>query len=134
MRDYDGETITEMTEAQPRRPTVVKWHIAYCVFEVVLDLALAVGGVAVLFYYAPDVQNDEQQIIVYALGVGMIVGGLFGAMIYGFGALVPRRPWGWIVGLVLIIFGLTSCTVVICLPLLIYWFKPETKQWYRMKP
>ena len=43
----------------------------------------------------------------------------------------PRKSWTWIVGIILIAFGMTSaCCIPIYAPLLIYWVKPETKQYF----
>jgi len=51
----------------------------------------------------------------------------------GVGLLAPRRKWGWVYALVVICLGLTSCcTMPACIPLLIFWLKPETKAYYNM--
>jgi hypothetical protein len=54
---------------------------------------------------------------VLALGAGL---GLCAAM-------VPYKPWGWTVGLLVIGAGLASCMVLFAIPLLVFWLKPETK-------
>jgi hypothetical protein len=44
---------------------------------------------------------------------------------------MPRRPWAWIFGLVLICIGLTSlCCLPVAIPLLLSWLKPETKSYF----
>jgi hypothetical protein len=41
------------------------------------------------------------------------------------------RPWLWVYDLVVICIGFTSgCFWPICIPLLIFWIKPEVKQYF----
>jgi len=50
---------------------------------------------------------------------------------FGMGVLLPARPWAWTMGMVLICLGLTSvCTIPACIPLLIFWLRPETKAFF----
>ncbi len=44
--------------------------------------------------------------------------------------LVPR-PWLWVYNLVIICLGMTSaCYLLVCIPLLIFWLKPETQRYF----
>jgi uncharacterized membrane protein len=69
---------------------------------------------------------------------------LVGVLLFGIGAVlmtasllpffIKPKPWVWIYDLVLICFGLTSCCFwPICIPLLIFWLKPETKKYFDKK-
>jgi len=50
---------------------------------------------------------------------------------FGVGVFLPREPWAWIYGIVTIGIGMTSCaTLPFCIPLLIFWIKPETKAYF----
>lgn len=49
-------------------------------------------------------------------------------------ALVPLRPWGWVVGAVAIAIGLAGCTMVLSAPLLFHWMKPRTKAAFGRPP
>jgi hypothetical protein len=42
-----------------------------------------------------------------------------------------RKKWVWILHLVLIALGFTSCACwPFCIPLIFAWLKPEVKAWY----
>ena len=65
------------------------------------------------------------------LGVPTVLMGIGLAGVFFVALVLPRKPWAWIVHIVLICLGLTGCpTLFICIPLLIYWIKPETKAWF----
>ena len=75
----------------------------------------------------PDV--DEMELKIMGCVYGVVGLGL--AVLFLVGAFVPRRPWGWIYSVILIGLGLTSCCLLpATIPLLIYWIKPEVKQYY----
>ena len=46
---------------------------------------------------------------------------------------LPRKPWVWIYSLVIIGIGMTGCCLPVCIPLLIFWIKPEVKRYYGYK-
>jgi hypothetical protein len=49
--------------------------------------------------------------------------------------LLPPRPWTWIYHLVIICFGMTSaCCIPMCVPLVIFWLKPDTKAYFGRLP
>jgi hypothetical protein len=67
-----------------------------------------------------------------AQAIGLVVVGVPLALLFGIAPLLPKRPWSWVYGLVMIIIGLTSCcTWPLTIPLLIRWFRPEIKAYYR---
>ena len=47
---------------------------------------------------------------------------------------LPNKPWVWVYHLVMICVGMTGCTVVFSIPLLIFWLKPEVKAWFGKEP
>jgi len=60
---------------------------------------------------------------------------LGGALLVPFaaGPFLPRCRWAWVFGLILICSGMTSaCCLPAAIPLLIWWLKPETKEYYNM--
>jgi hypothetical protein len=62
----------------------------------------------------------------------VIVGGsALLAAAYAAAFFLPFKPWAWIYHIVLIGIGMTSvCCLPACIPLLIYWFSPETKRFF----
>ena len=50
-------------------------------------------------------------------------------------AYCPRAQWAWVWGIVAVIVSVFPLCVSLggAIPLLIYWLKPETKRYFRMK-
>ncbi|MEZ0276316.1 MAG: hypothetical protein ACAH88_15510 [Roseimicrobium sp.] len=110
------------------RPPVVVWFKVYGWFMVAYCLGIA--ALSLVFFLMSPQELEMQR------GEAIVVGSLCLAMGLFFAAagLPPLisgpRPWSWVYSLVLICFGLTSCTMVVCIPLLIFWLKPEVKAYY----
>jgi hypothetical protein len=114
------------TEA-PNQPDVIKWFKVYC-------------GVACFFYFwfipvswvffrAPPEQMSAAEANI--MGLTFLAIGFFSLALFVLPFCVEPRPWVWIYGLVLICFGMTSaCCLPACVPLLIFWIKPEVKRYY----
>lgn len=109
-------------------PPVYKWFIAYCVLMALLYLVTAAMGIMFMFIEPDrDMSAEEAKI----LGVVCLLMGLAFFVPYAAAPFLPRRNWVWILGLVLICIGLTSaCCLPVCVPLLIFWLKPEMKAFY----
>ena len=111
-----------------KTPSVYNWFVVYCIFMALLYLALAAMGVVFLVAEPdPEMSDVEAKI----MGSVFIVLGLVFFVPYAIAPLLPRQSWVWVFGLVLICIGLTSaCCLPACLPLLIFWLKPEMKHFY----
>jgi F0F1-type ATP synthase assembly protein I len=61
---------------------------------------------------------------------GWIILGLSSVLLVAaaFTFFLKPKPWVWTYDLVLICFGLSSYLLPVCVPLLIFWIKPETKK------
>ena len=108
------------------RPPVVTWFVVYCAVFVVLY-----WGFALLcpFLISLDEELTRRDT--------MILGGIMAGLCFAFGIpfaiapFLPRRSWVWIYDIVLICFGMTSiCSMPAAIPLLIFWFKPETQAYF----
>ncbi len=113
----------------PQKPAVWNWYIAYCVAMALIYLACAAMGITLL---AVDPQLLEMEPMEAKIqgAVLLAVGAVF-TVPFAIAPLMPRKPWSWIYGLVLICIGLTSCCCMIAsIPMLIYWLKPETKAFF----
>jgi hypothetical protein len=100
-----------------------------------LYAAVTVGGVAMIFFRGELVDEAtpvEEIVITGAILAAM--GALF-FVIFAFGTFIPSRPWAWIVGIVLIGVGMTSCCCLpASIPLLILWLKPEAQVYFGRRP
>lgn len=115
--------------SEPQKPPVWGWYVTYCIAMAVLYLVIVVAGFVTLLVGPTglDVDPVENKIISFIF-IGM---GLALLIPFAAGPLLPRRRWAWVVGLVLICIGMTStCCLPVSIPLLIWWIKPETKEYY----
>jgi hypothetical protein len=120
-----------MTQADPvlsyativARPGVVTWYKVYCIGMAVMYAVLAVVGAWML---ATDPFEGDDD----GLGVVLTVVSLPLAIVYAAGLAAPRSKGGWIFGIVLIAIGLSGCTMVASIPLLIFWINDRTKAWF----
>lgn len=116
-------------------PTVVTLFRVYA--GLVALLYLLVMGLGIFMVVAgtsvqglEELQGDQSPTLV---GVICAIMGLVVSVTFAVGVLLPRKPWGWIMGIVLIalgmvLFGLMSiCCLPATIPLLIFWLKPEAK-------
>lgn len=116
------------TVALPARPTVVIWFKVYGWFMVVYGLGIAALSLVFFLMSPQELEMPRGDAIV--VGSICLAMGLFFAAA-GLPPLISGpRPWSWVYSLVLICIGLTSCTLVVCIPLLIFWLKPEVKAYY----
>ena len=108
------------------------WYRVYCALMAALYLLVAVGG-AYLFadpHVIPDNKPEET----------MIAGAIYGIIsavfffIFAVALVLPRKSYNWIVGIIMMALGLTSCCLMpFLVPLLINWVKPETKAYFGRK-
>ena len=105
------------------------WYRVYCAVLVFLYLALTVLGVVLAIFQPPSREYDAQEMffvgIIYA-----IVGTVF-FLVFAVALFLPPKPYNWIVGIVMLAIGMTSCCFLpAVVPLFIYWMKPETKAFF----
>ncbi|MGY8642773.1 MAG: hypothetical protein ACKVJU_16965 [Verrucomicrobiales bacterium] len=111
------------------RPSADKWFRIYMGVSFVFLILLAIFCFAVPFIPFPDMTADDKmmaKIMGPTYGVAMIISmGIFGVSLF-----TKPKPWTWVYNLVVICLGLTSCSMIFCIPLLIFWLKPECKNYY----
>jgi len=113
-------------------PEVVKWFKAYCGFMCLLYLGVAAASL--IFFFVPPSELEMPASAARFTGVILLLVGfaLFALFLIPF--LVGPVRWMWGYGIALIAIGLTSaCCVPACLPLLIFWLKPEAKNYYSVQ-
>jgi len=110
-------------------PRVVWWFKFYCGFLAFIYLSLIAFSLFLLFGELPPGETSEDE--------ARFLGGIFlflGSILF-IACLTPffasPRPWVWIYDLVIIGLGMTSaCFLPVCVPLLVFWLKPETKKYF----
>lgn len=126
--DYDEVCKRCGSLLNPQTPPVYKWFVVYSIGMALLYLVVAAMGVVFLFIQ-PDPEMDEAEATI--MGIVFLVLGLVFFVPYASAPFLPRQSWVWVLGLVLICIGLTSaCCLPVCVPLLIFWLKPEMKAFY----
>jgi hypothetical protein len=120
---------TTYTMPSPEPPKVLVWFRVYtgCMTAIYVLCALA----APLIFFAGTRSGGEDAVVLkIQAGVLLLVGLVF-AVVFALPFVLPRKRWVWIYNLVLICIGLTSCCILpAAVPLLIYWIKPEAKNWF----
>ncbi len=127
------------------KPNVVRWYRLWCAVFIPLWLGVvtyevfkAKGEVEDLGPITEMLVKDDQAArnAVRAAEREEAIGGailsILFVLFYAFAVCVPRRPWGWVVGMIAIIgsmfpFCLTAAGAA---PLLVFWVKPETKRYF----
>jgi hypothetical protein len=116
-------------------PPVVFWYRMYAGAMAFLYAAVTLGGLAMIFFR--DELADQATPVEEILITGVILiamGGLF-FVIFALGTFIPSRPWAWIVGIILIGVGMTSCCCLpASIPLLVFWLKPEAQAYFGRGP
>ena len=116
------------------RPGVVNWFVVFCSLMTFLSALLILMG-GFMAFAMPNMPNagEADRAMMPIVGGAYAVGGLFVSVLYLIGIFAPKRPWGWVYGIVLICLSMTSCcTLPAAIPLLIFWIRPETKWYYGM--
>jgi hypothetical protein len=126
LEDMEGKR--NMYTGEP--PKVWKWYIAYC--GVMALMYLIVFILAFVFLLADPRELDMGPAEAKIMGAVFAVMGLTLLIPYAAAPFLPKKPWAWIVGIVLICIGMTSaCCLPAAIPLLIFWLKPENKRFFK---
>lgn len=110
----------------PARPAVLGWFKVYCVVLCLVYLFFV--GFSLIFFFVDPEELEMGPAEAMIMGVFFLVMGLVFFVASLLPLLLKPRPWVWIYDLVVICIGMTSaCFLPICVPLLIFWIKPEVK-------
>lgn len=125
-----------MDALPPSNPPVLTWFRVYAGGLTFIYFALIAVLTLTYFYGFPRGFSEKDlngmppwvfQIYWFVLIAVCLVLGI--AFLVSF--FLPRKPWAWVYDLVLICIGFTSaCCLPACIPLLIYWLKPEAKAYF----
>ena len=113
-------------------PSVVHWYKVYAAFMSATYALVVVAMVVAWSFEAKWIPYTDMPPVfwwAYLLFLSLICLVLAGAFLTSF--FLARKPWVWVYHLALICLGLSSpCLIPACVPLLIFWLKPETKAYY----
>lgn len=114
---------------EPPRPAVVIWFKIYAGLLCLVYFGVMVMGISLFFIPAEELDLNEMTAPIFA-GLFLVLGFLLFV-----GCLIPLvvrpQPWVWVYDLIVICLGMTSaCCIFVSIPLLIFWLKPETKQYF----
>ncbi|MBC7909639.1 MAG: hypothetical protein H7Y30_04010 [Pyrinomonadaceae bacterium] len=131
-----AQTIPYNYRAQPQPPAdpelqrkVWTWYVVYCVLMTLIYFLCLVGGI-VLVSVSPQMSNSDRGEAV-ANGIWLILVGAALMVPFAIAPFLPKKSWGWIYGLVMLIIGAMSCCFwPITIPLIIQWVKPDIKQMF----
>jgi len=119
----------DSTRTSRARPGAVTWFYVYAALMCCVYLICVIVAICFL---AGAVEDDEMsELGNQFLGVFLLAMGLpsLGACLLPL--LLTPRPWLWTYDLVIVCLGMTSaCCLPVCIPLLIFWMKPEVKQYF----
>jgi hypothetical protein len=114
------------TPAPPAPPPVLWWFRVYCLVLCTLYLLTALVGIPFLVLSPADL--DMPPMVARLVGVGIMLMGVVLLAASAAPLFLQPKPWVWVYDLVIICVGLTSaCFLPACIPLLIYWIKPDVK-------
>ncbi len=124
---------------------MLKGYRALCIGVSLMSVAIGVG-IQALVGHVPSWLNEipneierERQLAEWAAVTPLITVSIIMCYVlavpYLVGAFVPRKFWGYVVGIVLIALSLSYCCA---LPFAIWvgilWLKPEVRTWFENRP
>lgn len=105
------------------------WYRIYCGIMALLYLALTVFGI--ILTAAPFESREFSATELMTMGVVYAILGAILFFAFAVATFLPVRPYNWVVGIVMMALGMTSCCLLPALiPLIIFWFKPETQRFF----
>lgn len=106
------------------------WYRVYCAVLICLYLALTVLGLILIFGQSIQTQEYNPQELMLVGYIYAVLGAIL-FLLFAVAIFLPPKPYNWIVGIVMMAIGMTSCCFVpFLVPLFIFWLKPETKAFF----
>jgi hypothetical protein len=105
------------------------WYKIYLGVLAALYFFVSVVGI-VMAMFANQIPDQKPEEALF-MGIAYAVVGAVFFLLYLVALVLPPKPYNWIVGIVMIAIGMTSCCLwPAVIPLLIYWVKPETRKFF----
>lgn len=126
---FGNDMMPDTPAGGSQAPPVWKWYLVFCVGMAISFLLFVLLGFDFLLndQRQREMSPEEAQVLGFIfIGMGVVLFTLHAAAPF-----LPRRRWAWIVGIILIVFSMSStCCLPAAIPLLIFWVKPENKAFY----
>ena len=114
------------------KPKVCMWVTIYSVtMAVIYAIVSLIGALLLIASFTESIRQNGDQYMMLIQGslflfIGVVLFILFAAVPF-----LPKRRWVWTYNIVMICIGLTSCCFLpFCIPMLIFWLKPELKSYF----
>ena len=108
------------------------WYRVYCASLAVLYLAVTVFGIVLTTVPLETRRYEKDELVLMGI-IYAILGAVF-FVVFAVAFFLPPKPYNWIVGIVMLAIGMTSCCLLpAVVPLFIYWIKPETQAFFGRK-
>lgn len=108
------------------------WYRIYCAVLMVLYLLVTVAGIALAIFQPESREYKSEEMLIMGI-IYALIGGFF-FIVFTVALMLPPKPYNWIVGIVMMAIGMTSCCFLpFVIPLFIYWLKPETQAFFGRK-
>ena len=108
------------------------WYRVYLAALAFLYLLVIGLGVFLLVYQPPTRKYDSEEVLIMSIAY-IFIGTIF-FLAFTIALFLPPKPYNWIVGIVMMAIGMTSCCFVpFVVPLFIFWLKPETQAFFGRK-
>lgn len=125
-------------EVDEPAPSVWRWYQVLCVFLAVVNAVLAALGVWIgtnLDWLVSLSENPESDRAALAQGGPVLIGtGIAFAALNLMLLTFPRKPWAYLVHLGNILAAIfLCCPAPLAIPLLIFWIRPEAREYFGMK-
>lgn len=107
-------------------PSVIFWFKVYSLALAGVYLLCTAGSIAMMLVDPATLDMGRTEQLIF----GGLLGAIGAVLFVPFAAapFLPRRPWVYVLDIVLIAIGMTSpCCVLASLPLLIFWIRPDTR-------
>lgn len=106
------------------------WYRVYCSVMLLIYIAVTAIGIGLMFL-SGSANSTEDENEMFFVGIAYLLIGPIFAIAYAAALILPRKPFTWVYGIVMIAIGLTSCCFLpAAVPLLLFWLKPETKAYF----
>ena len=111
-------------------PKVLTWFRVYLVVLCLMYAFCVALGVSFVFFpiFSSKFTSDED---LPTTGWILLIAGILFFVASALPFFLKPKSWVWIYDLVVICSGmLSTCLLPACIPLLIFWIKPETKKYF----